>query len=79
MSLQKQVQYLLVENFLLGAPNIFFLPFFCLIIGRDDSLKSPTCVDFVNNCPNLTSMALRGFKLPDYKIRILLKVHSLKK
>ncbi|XP_024044073.1 F-box protein SKIP17 isoform X2 [Citrus clementina] len=41
--------------------------------GRDDSLKSPTCVDFVNNCPSLTSMALRGFKLPDYKIRILLK------
>ncbi|XP_044503784.1 F-box protein SKIP17-like isoform X2 [Mangifera indica] len=41
--------------------------------GRDDSLKSPTCVDFVNNCPHLTSLALRGFKLPDYKVRILLK------
>lgn len=42
--------------------------------GRDDSLKSPTCVDFVNNCPNLTSLALRGFKLHDYKVRILVKV-----
>ncbi|KAH7517225.1 hypothetical protein FEM48_Zijuj09G0040400 [Ziziphus jujuba var. spinosa] len=41
--------------------------------GRDDSLKSPTCVDFVNNCPHLTSLALRGFKLHDYKVRILVK------
>lgn len=73
------MQYLCLENFLLGAPKIFFLPCLCLILGRDDSLKLPTCVDFVNKCPNLTSMALRGFKLPDYKIRILLKVHSLKK
>ncbi|KAM7253711.1 hypothetical protein ACFE04_031393 [Oxalis oulophora] len=41
--------------------------------GRDDSLKSPTCVDFVNNCPNLSSLALRGFKLHDNKVRILVK------
>ncbi|XP_038682422.1 F-box protein SKIP17-like isoform X2 [Tripterygium wilfordii] len=41
--------------------------------GRDDSLKSPTCVALVNNCPNLTSLALRGFKLHDFKVRILLK------
>ncbi|XP_009367628.2 F-box protein SKIP17 [Pyrus x bretschneideri] len=41
--------------------------------GRDDSLKSPTCVDLVNNCPHLTSLAFRGFKLHDYKVRILLK------
>ncbi|KAF9607622.1 hypothetical protein IFM89_037550 [Coptis chinensis] len=41
--------------------------------GRDDSLKSPTCVDLVNGCPNMTSLALRGFKLQDYKARILLK------
>lgn len=41
--------------------------------GRDDSLKSPTCVELVNNCPNLTSLALRGFKLQDHKVRILLK------
>ncbi|KAL4361869.1 hypothetical protein GQ457_04G028010 [Hibiscus cannabinus] len=41
--------------------------------GRDDSLKSPTCVDFVNNCPNLSSLSLRGFKLHDYKVRILVK------
>ncbi|KAJ9696184.1 hypothetical protein PVL29_008433 [Vitis rotundifolia] len=47
--------------------------------GRDDSLKSPTCVDLVNNCPNLTSLALRGFKLHDYKVRILVKgFHKLK-
>lgn len=41
--------------------------------GRDDSLKSPTCVDLVNNCPHLTSLALRGFKLHDYKVRLLVK------
>ncbi|GLU07552.1 hypothetical protein SLE2022_245070 [Rubroshorea leprosula] len=41
--------------------------------GRDDSLKSPTCVDLVNNCPKLTSLSLRGFKLQDYKVRILVK------
>ncbi|GKU86575.1 hypothetical protein SLEP1_g1087 [Rubroshorea leprosula] len=41
--------------------------------GRDDSLKSPTCVDLVNNCPKLTSLSLRGFKLHDYKVRILVK------
>ncbi|GAB4829504.1 hypothetical protein Ancab_019177 [Ancistrocladus abbreviatus] len=41
--------------------------------GRDDSLKTSTCADFVNNCPSLTSLALRGFKLHDCKVRILLK------
>ncbi|KAG5246216.1 F-box protein [Salix suchowensis] len=41
--------------------------------GRDDSLKIPTCVHLVNNCPNLTSLALRGFKLYDYNLRILVK------
>ncbi|OMP05055.1 hypothetical protein COLO4_09077 [Corchorus olitorius] len=41
--------------------------------GRDDSLKSPTCVELVNNCPNLSSLSLRGFKLHDYKVRILVK------
>ncbi|XP_043691671.1 F-box protein SKIP17-like [Telopea speciosissima] len=41
--------------------------------GRDDSLKSPTCIDLVNGCPHLTSLALRGFKLHDYKVRILVK------
>ncbi|XP_039042249.1 F-box protein SKIP17-like [Hibiscus syriacus] len=42
-------------------------------IWRDDSLKSQTCVDVVNNCPNLSSLSLRGFKLHDYKVRILVK------
>nr|KJB42113.1 hypothetical protein B456_007G137600 [Gossypium raimondii] len=41
--------------------------------GRDDSLKSPTCVDLVNNCPNISYLSLRGFKLHDYKVRILVK------
>lgn len=44
--------------------------------GRDDSLKSPTCVDLVQRCPRLVSLALRGFKLHDYKVRILIKVFS---
>ncbi|KAL8100806.1 F-box protein SKIP17-like [Apium graveolens] len=42
--------------------------------GRDDSLKlSPTCSDLVQNCPNLNSLALRGFKLQDFKILALIK------
>ncbi|KAE8668198.1 splicing factor Prp18 family protein [Hibiscus syriacus] len=41
--------------------------------GRDDSLKSQTCVDVVNNRPNLSSLSLRGFKLHHYKVRILVK------
>ncbi|KAI4349502.1 hypothetical protein L6164_010085 [Bauhinia variegata] len=41
--------------------------------GRDDSLKIPTCKDLVNNCPHLTSLSLRGFKLHDCKVRILVK------
>ncbi|KAJ7977380.1 F-box family protein [Quillaja saponaria] len=41
--------------------------------GRDDSLKMPTCIDLVNNCPRLNSLSLRGFKLQDCKIRILIK------
>ncbi|MBA0617645.1 hypothetical protein Godav_027072 [Gossypium davidsonii] len=44
--------------------------------GRDDSLKSPTCVDLVNNCPNISYLSLRGFKLHDYKVRILVKEGS---
>lgn len=42
--------------------------------GRDDSLKLPTCHDLVNNCSHLTSLTLRGFKLHDYKARVLVKV-----
>ncbi|GLT36334.1 hypothetical protein SLA2020_107200 [Shorea laevis] len=41
--------------------------------GRDDSLKSPTCFGLVNSCPNLTSLSLRGFKLHDHKVQILVK------
>ncbi|XP_042446016.1 F-box protein At4g02760-like [Zingiber officinale] len=47
--------------------------------GRDDSLNSSTCIEMVNGCPNLMSLALRGFKLHDHKIRILIKgFHHLK-
>ncbi|KAF7804748.1 F-box protein [Senna tora] len=41
--------------------------------GRDDSLKTPTCIDLVNKCPHLTSLSLRGFKLHDCKVRLLVK------
>ncbi|XP_028804146.1 F-box protein At4g02760 [Neltuma alba] len=41
--------------------------------GRDDSLKTPTCMDLVSKCPRLASLSLRGFKLHDYKVRILVK------
>ncbi|KAL5155085.1 F-box protein SKIP17 [Glycine soja] len=41
--------------------------------GRDDSLKAQTCFELVNNCPHLTSLSLRGFKLHDCKVRVLVK------
>lgn len=42
--------------------------------GRDDSLKlSPTCTDLVQNCPDLNSLTLRGFKLQDFKALALVK------
>ncbi|KAI4326511.1 hypothetical protein MLD38_031819 [Melastoma candidum] len=41
--------------------------------GRDDSLKSPTCIELVNNCPHLNSLSLRGFKLHDCKVKTLVK------
>ncbi|KAL6516077.1 hypothetical protein OROGR_019382 [Orobanche gracilis] len=47
--------------------------------GRDDSLKLPTCIDLVTNCPHLSSLALRGFKLHDTKVHVLVKgFHKLK-
>nr|XP_043609415.1 F-box protein At4g02760-like [Erigeron canadensis] len=47
--------------------------------GRDDGLKYPTCNEFVLNCPNITTLALKGFKLHDYKARMLVKgLHKLK-
>lgn len=36
-------------------------------------MKSSTCVDLVNGCPGIMSLTLRGFKLNDHKIRILIK------
>lgn len=64
-------------------PTLMSVGMYCLLIerlffessktGRDDSLKSPTCVDFVKSCPHLSSLSLRGFKLHDYKVRILVK------
>ncbi|KAK8933630.1 F-box protein [Platanthera zijinensis] len=41
--------------------------------GSDDSLKTSTCVDLVNGCPRIMSLTLRGFKLNDHKVRVLIK------
>ncbi|KAK1437278.1 hypothetical protein QVD17_03068 [Tagetes erecta] len=41
--------------------------------GRDDCWKTPACNEFVRNCPNITTLALKGFKLQDYKVHMLLK------
>ncbi|XP_020241549.1 F-box protein At4g02733-like isoform X2 [Asparagus officinalis] len=41
--------------------------------GRDDSLNSAACTDLVNGCPHVRSLALRGFKLHDSKVRTLVK------
>ncbi|KAL6564364.1 hypothetical protein OROMI_015814 [Orobanche minor] len=46
--------------------------------GRDDSLKLPTCIDLVTNCPHLSSLALRGFKLHDNKVHVFVK-HGFRK
>ncbi|KAF6162740.1 hypothetical protein GIB67_029009 [Kingdonia uniflora] len=53
-----------------GMERLFFESF---KTGRDDTLKTPTCIGFVNGCPHLTSLALRGFKLQDYKVCLLVK------
>ncbi|KAJ4845580.1 hypothetical protein Tsubulata_019474 [Turnera subulata] len=62
-----------LESVSTNCPLIERLFFESSKTGRDDSLKSQTCVDLVNNCQNLTSLALRGFKLQDCKVRILVK------
>ncbi|CAL9074144.1 unnamed protein product [Musa acuminata var. zebrina] len=41
--------------------------------GKDYSLNTPTCTGLVHGCPNLMSLALRGFKLHDHKVSILIK------
>ncbi|XP_020099423.1 F-box protein SKIP17-like isoform X2 [Ananas comosus] len=46
-------------------------------IGRDDGLKSSTCSDLVKGCPNISSLSLRGFKLHDHKVSILVKILNL--
>ncbi|CAI9284922.1 unnamed protein product [Lactuca saligna] len=43
------------------------------VAGRDDGLKFPTCNEFVLNYPNITTLALKGFKLHDYKAHMLVK------
>ncbi|KAL3531335.1 hypothetical protein ACH5RR_010657 [Cinchona calisaya] len=62
-----------LESVSIFCPLIERLFFESSKTGRDDSLKLPTCSDLVNNCPNLSSLALRGFKLHDYKARTLVK------
>ncbi|RAL43500.1 hypothetical protein DM860_012641 [Cuscuta australis] len=47
--------------------------------GRDCSFKLQSCSDLVSNCPNISSLALRGYKLHDSKVRVLFKgFHKLK-
>ncbi|GER24837.1 F-box family protein [Striga asiatica] len=41
--------------------------------GSDDSLILLSCNDLVTNCPHVSSLALRGFKLHDTKVRVLVK------
>ncbi|RZC48872.1 hypothetical protein C5167_017295 [Papaver somniferum] len=62
-----------LESVSTNCPNLECLLIESYKTGRDDSLKSTTCVGFINGCPRLTSLALRGFILQDYKIRILMK------
>ncbi|CAH9078411.1 unnamed protein product [Cuscuta epithymum] len=41
--------------------------------GRDCSLKLQLCCDLSSNCPNLSSLTLRGFKLHDSRVCVLVK------
>lgn len=55
------------------CPLIERLSFESSKTGRDDSFKLPTCSELVSSCPNLSYLALRGFKLHDCKARVLVK------
>ncbi|KAH7284469.1 hypothetical protein KP509_34G055400 [Ceratopteris richardii] len=37
------------------------------------SMRTVSCSELVNGCPNISSLSLRGFKLPDQKVKLLLK------
>ncbi|XP_071719703.1 F-box protein At4g02760-like [Rutidosis leptorrhynchoides] len=68
-----------LESISRHCPLIERLVFESSKTGRDDGLKYPTCNEFVLNCPNITTLALKGFKLHDYKARMLVKgLHKLK-
>ncbi|GKA60432.1 F-box protein SKIP17-like protein [Tanacetum coccineum] len=46
---------------------------------RDDGLKYSTSSEFVLNCPNITTLALKGFKVPDSMAHELVEgLHKLK-
>ncbi|KAI7736554.1 hypothetical protein M8C21_031850, partial [Ambrosia artemisiifolia] len=62
-----------LESISRNCPLIERLVFESSKTGRDDGLKFPTCNEFVLNCPNITTLALKGFKLHDYKARMLVK------
>ncbi|KAL7112905.1 hypothetical protein ACP275_04G030200 [Erythranthe tilingii] len=62
-----------LESVSRSCPLIERLYFESSKTGRDDSLKLPTCNDLVTNCPSLSSLSLRGFKLHDIKVRTLVK------
>ncbi|KAL1547238.1 F-box protein SKIP17-like isoform X1 [Salvia divinorum] len=62
-----------LESVCRSCPLIGRLYFESLKTGRGGSLKFATCYFLVNNCPYLFSLALRGFKLHDPKVRVLVK------
>ncbi|GFP92299.1 F-box protein at4g02760 [Phtheirospermum japonicum] len=62
-----------LESVSRSCPVIERLYFESSKTGRDESLKLPTCIDLVTNCPHISSLALRGFKLYDNTIRVLVK------
>ncbi|KAL7601940.1 F-box protein At4g02760 isoform X1 [Lactuca sativa] len=62
-----------LESISKNCPLLERLVFESSKTGRDDGLKFPTCNEFVLNCPNITTLALKGFKLHDYKARMLVK------
>ncbi|KAL3647872.1 hypothetical protein CASFOL_008840 [Castilleja foliolosa] len=62
-----------LESVSRSCPVIERLYFESSETGRDESLKLQTCNDLVTNCPYVSSLALKGFKLYDSAIRVLLK------
>ncbi|VFR02101.1 unnamed protein product [Cuscuta campestris] len=62
-----------------SCPLIERLVFESSKAGRDCCFRLHSCYDLLSNCPNISSLALRGFQLLDSEARMLVEgFHKLK-